>query len=486
MGNNRWKKLVLALLSGIALALAMPGLGFGPLVFIALVPLFIALEGRGGFKMGLITGLSFFALDLRWLLTLFRFSPLIVPGYLLLIAYLALYIGLFGLLVNRPCMRHRSWPLLVLAPASYTLLEILKSFGPLGIGFSSLYQALYRLPVLIQIVSFIGPWGLTAAIVFVNVAVYLALRRRPGFIAAGLGMVGLLAICSLVPIPKDGSPLDVAVVSSNVLQEVKLDSRNLYSLLQMYIRLGEDAASSKPDLIVFPESILPAYILHQDEIFSHFTDLAQRAGTHVLFGTGDVRNKQVYNSVVLLSPNGSIAGRYDMVHPVPFGEIIPARKFLEMLGFAPLIASFLPQEITPGDQFAPIEGLGTPICFESTFPMPARIFTRRGASLLVTVTNDAWFAQSSELRAHFASTLFLSVETGRYVIQAANGGVSGIIDPHGRILQQITGEGVLTAKVSRRTTNTPYTKWGNIPLYTVFGLGGILMVVSWKKNRIKE
>lgn len=476
---------MLALLSGIALALAMPGLGFGPLVFIALVPLFIALEGRGGFKMGLITGLSFFALDLRWLLTLLRFSPLIVPGYLLLIAYLALYIAAFGFLINRPYFKRRSWALLIFAPASYTLLEILKSFGPLGIGFSSLYQALYRFPFLIQVVSFIGPWGLTTAIVFINVAVYLALRRRPFFIVGAVATVGFLSACFLVPLPQDKSPLDVAVVSSNVPQEVKLDSRNLYSILQTYIELGERAASTHPDLIVFPESILPTYILHQEEILSHLADLAQRAGTHVLFGTGDVQNQQVYNSVALLSPNGSIAGRYNMVHPVPFGEIIPARKFLEMLGFAPLIASFLPQEITPGDQFAPIEGLGTPICFESTFPTPARILVREGASLLVTVTNDAWFARSSALTAHFASTVFRAVETGRYAIQAANGGVSGIIDPRGRILKQITGEGVLTATVFRRTTYTPYTKWGNIPLYTVFGIGGILVAMTWKKSWIK-
>ena len=486
MKKNPRKKLVAALVAGIALALSMPGLGLGPLVFIALVPLFIALEEGSGFRLGFITGLIFFTLDLRWLLTLFRFSPLIIPGVLLLIAYLALYLGLFGLLIRRLGTNYRSWTLLFLAPITYTLLEMLKSFGPLGIGFSSLYQALYRFPSLIQIVSLVGPWGLTAAIVFVNVTVYLALRRRPIFIAAGLGMIGLLLACSFVPMPKDESPMNVAVVSSAVPQEVKLDSRNLYPLLQMYAGLGEDAASSNPDLIVFPESILPAYILDQQEILYQLVELAQRAEAYVLFGTGDVRNQRVYNSVVLLSKNGSIVGQYDMVHPVPFGETIPARNFLEALGFAPLIASFLPQEITPGDRFSPIEGLGTPICFESTFPTPARILTRRGASLLVTVTNDAWFVRSSEITAHFASTVFRAVENGRYTIQAANGGISGVITPRGRIVKQIAGEGVLIAGVARRTTFTPYTKWGDISLYALFGAGGILVMVRWKKNRAKE
>ena len=486
MRKNPWKKLASALVAGIALALSMPGLGLGPLVFLALVPLFIALEEEKGFKLGFVAGVVFFMLDLRWLLTLFRFSPLIVPGFLLLLVYLALYFGLFGLLIRRLDKRYRSWSLLVLAPITYTLLEMLKSFGPLGIGFSSLYQALYRFPSLIQVVSLTGPWGLTAAIVFINVAVYLALRRRPIFLAAGLGMVGLLLACSCIPLPKDESPLDVAVVSSAVPQEGKLDSRNLFPLLQMYVGLGENAASSNPDLIVFPESILPAYILDQQEVFSRFADLAQRAEAYVLFGTGDVRDQRVYNSVILLSKDGSIAGKYDMVHPVPFGETIPARNFLEALGFAPLIASFLPQEITPGDRFAPIEGLGTPICFESTFPTPARVLTKRGASLLITVTNDAWFVRSSELVAHFASTVFRAVENGRYTIQAANGGISGVITPRGRIAKQIVGEGVLTSGVARRTTITPYTKWGNIPLYVLFGAGGILAVVSWKKNRKRE
>jgi apolipoprotein N-acyltransferase len=483
---DRGKKTMLALLAGVALASSMPGLGLGPLVFIALVPLLIALEGTGGVKIGFIAGLSFFALDLRWLLTLFRFSPLIVPGYPLLIVYLALYLAAFGFLINRPYITQRSWTLLVLAPVSYTLLEILKASGPLGIGFSSLYHALYRFPALIQISSFIGPWGLTLAIVFINVTVYLALRRHPVFIFVGVATVGLLAACSLIPIPQDESPLDVAVVSSDVRQEVKLDSQNLYSLLRTYLELGEEAASTHPDLIVFPESILPTYILHQEEILSQFAELAQRAKAYILFGTGDLRNHQVYNSVVLLSPDGTLAGRYDMVHPVPFGEIIPARNLLEKIGFAPLISSFLPQEITAGDQFTPIEGFGTPICFESTFPAPARILTQAGASLLVTVTNDAWFARSSALTAHFASTVFRAVETGRYTIQAANGGTSGVIDPRGRILEQITGEGVLTASVSRRTTNTFYTEWGNAPLYTVFGLGGLCLVVSWIKDKRKR
>jgi apolipoprotein N-acyltransferase len=482
MADYRGKKIFLALCAGAAMALSMPGLGMGPLVFIALLPLFLALEGGRPFQTGFIVGVVFFALDLRWLLTLYRFSPLVVPGYLFLSLYLATYLGLFGLLVHHLGMkRKRSWTLLILAPVSYTLLEILRAHGPLGIGFSALYQTLFRFPQLIQITALAGPWALSAAIVVVNTALYLTLRRHLLYLVPSLGVIGLLATCSLIPAPKGGTPINVAVVSSEVSQDIKLDTQNLTSLARHYISLGEEAASSKPDLIVFPESILPTYILLSPQILGEFTALAQRMEARVLFGTGDLRNHRIYNSVVLISPEGTLVGQYDMVHPVPFGEIIPARKVLERIGFAPLISSFLPQEVTPGERFTPIAGIGTPICFESTFPSPARAFARDGAWLLVTVTNDAWFARSSELWTHFAAAVFRAVETQRYVIQAANSGVSGILDPRGRILQQTLSEGLLVGEVTPQIRQTPYTRWGDIPLYVVFSLGSLFLVLKRKK-----
>lgn len=478
------RKVLLALLAGVIVALAMPGFGIGFLAFVALVPLFVALEQGRGFLAGFITGSVFFAVDLRWLFTLYRFSPLIVPGTLLLVLYLGSYVGVFGLILSWVRKkRGYDWTLVIFAPLVFTLLEILRVHGPLGIGFSALYYSLYRFPSLIQVVAFAGPWALSTAIVFVNASFYLALRKRPGYLVAGLGMIGLLAAFSFLPLPSDGEPLTVAVVSSEVPQEVKLDGQNLLSLLEHYSTLGEKAAWSRPDLIVFPESILPGYILRDERLLPEFTRLARKADSMVILGTGDLRGGEIYNSVVLLSSEGEIVGVYDMVQPVPFGETIPARSLLEQIGLRRFITSFLPQDLTPGEGFTPIGGIGTPICFESTFPTAARAFATKGARLLVTVTNDAWFAGSSELSAHFAFVVFRAVETRRYLIQAANGGVSGIVDPRGRILQQTVGEGILVAEVANRKDRSLYCRLGNGLLYSMFGLGGIVAGVWRRKGR---
>ena len=484
MSAYRGRKALLALFAGAAIALSMPGFRFGPLAFVALVPLFFALEKGKGFLMGFLTGVTFFAIDLRWLLTLYRFNPLVVPGYLLLVIYLASYLGLFGLFMAWVHGRKGfDWSLLVFASLGFTFLEVLRAYGPLGIGFSALYLSLYRFPPLIQVVALAGPWALSAAIVFVNTSVYLALRKRPVYLLTGLGMIGFLAGLFLLPIPQDGEPLKTAVISSNVSQEVKLNGRNLLPLLEEYIALGGEAATQKPDLIVFPESILPGYILRDERLLPEFTRLAQEAGSHVLFGTGDIRSGKIFNSVALISPTGEILDTYSMVNPVPFGEYIPGRRLLAKIGLGSFAASFLPQDLARGEGLIPIGGIGTPICFESTFPMPTRALAARGATLLVTVTNDAWFVGSSELRAHFAAAVFRAVETRRYLIQAANGGISGIVDPRGRILQETVGGGILIAEVARRKERSLYTQWGEWPLYLVFAAGALLTLAVRRKTR---
>jgi apolipoprotein N-acyltransferase len=485
MAGHRGRKVVCALLAGGGIALAMPGFPFGLLVFVILIPFLALLAEGNGFLTGITVGIAFFLVDLRWLFTLYRFNPLIIPGVLLFIVYLSLYFALFGGLIRWSRRRWgHVWGLLLLSPIVFTLLEILRSHGPLGMGFSSLYQSLYKYPLLIQIVSVAGPWALTAAIVFTNTAFYLALQKKKAlYLAMGLGMIGFLLLFSLVPIPPAKNTLTVAIVSSDVPQEVKLDGRNLLPLLEDYIALGKEAAASTPDLIIFPESILPGYILRDDRLLPEFTHLAQEAHASVLFGTGDIRSGKIYNSVVLLSSSGKIIDIYDMVRPVPFGETVPCRDLLERIGLKRFIASFLPQELSRGEEFFPIGGIiGTPICFESTFPGPTRAFAKGGATLLVTVTNDAWFIKSSEMDAHFANVVFRAVETRRYVIQAANGGISGVVDPLGTIIAETIGEGILRTDVSHVEGLSIYTQLGDLPLYLFFAIVGFATVM-WQEIR---
>jgi apolipoprotein N-acyltransferase len=486
MTRLTWKETLLSLSSGVLTALAMPGFGAFPLVFVSLVPLFVVLGRRGGFLPGFVFGIVFFAIDLRWIATLSRFYPIVIAGFLLLILAFAIGCGLLSAAIT---WRQRSTILtwLLLAPALFVLTEYLRTLGPLSLGFSTLYGALYRLPILIQSASLFGPWFISGVIAAINGSLYLFLRERDlRFVFIAGGMVVLLLAFSLLPSPPQGAIVNVAVVASKVRQEDKLDGRNLSELRDRYLALGQEALKSNPDLIVFPESILPSYILQNESLKSSFADLAQQAGVQVLLGTGVYRDGQIYNAVALFSEEGELVDTYDMIHPVPFGEYIPGRSLLDRVGLGAWADSFLPMDLSRGDAYTPLAGYGTPICFESTFPAPSRKLTQNGAQALVTVTNDAWFNESSELIAHFASAVFRAVENRRWVVQAANGGISGIISPRGQIVSSLNAEGVISGDIQLLNNISFYSRWGDWIVLLGAGLlaGGMMLWRMISRKRI--
>jgi len=478
MTRLTWKETLLSLLSGTLTAFAMPGFGAFPLVFVSLVPLFFALDEHGGFWPGFAFGFAFFAIDLRWIVTLARFHPLVIAGYVLLAVYFAIGCGVLGTTLTWR-MRSRVSAWLVLAPALFVLLEFLRTLGPLGMGFSALYQTLYRVPLLIQSATVFGPWFISGIVVAINASLYLLFRNRNfRFALLAGGLLLLLAAFSLLPHPTQGTDaLRVAVVSSNVQQEVKLDARNLSDLTARYLQLGDEALETDPGLIVFPESILPAYILQSERLTDAFTSIARRGETQILLGTGFYQDRKIYNAVALFSETGELVGTFNMVRPVPFGEYIPGRGVLEWLGLGAWARSFLPLDLSRGDSYVPLAEFGTPICFESTFPDPSRQLVQNGARILVTVTNDAWFDGSSELATHFSFAVFRAVENRRWVIQSANGGISGIISPTGRIVSSRDNEGILAGEVNMQTQMSPYTRCGDWILLLVAGAiaGGFLL-----------
>ena len=464
-------KALLPVASGVLAALSLPGFGAGPLVFVALVPWFWTLEDKHGFRNGVLFGATLFALDFRWVLTLFRFTPLVVAGYILLVAYLALPLGLVGVLLSRVRRRRGFVAFLVVATAALTLLEFLRSLGPLGIGFSAFHLTLYRIPALVQLAAYAGPLAITACIVASNVGVYYLVReRRARFTLVAVAGLAALVVPALAPIVPDTSPAErIAVVASTVRQEAKLNWRNLPALTDRYLLLGDEAIASDPDLVVLPESFLPSYILQEPEVLDRLADLARRGETSLLFGTGNFRDRRIYNSTVLVDSTGSVVAVYDMLRPVPFGEYIPGRRLWEALGLGPLADSFLPADLTPGTEVRTLDGIGTPICFESTFAAGSRRLVQRGANLLITMTNDAWFTRSSELLTHFAFGVFRAVENRRWFVQAANGGISGIVAPDGRIVRTTTEEGILVGNVYRRSDLTVYVRVGDALVLAVLG-----------------
>ncbi len=497
---------ILALLAALLALLSMPGYLFGGLIFIALVPLFFALEKsvpRQGFWLGYLCGFVFFALLLYWIYTLWDWAGgFTVFGHLMLAGVLALWWGLWGTSV---CLMQRRFPHALTIPAVWVFLEYLRSLTKFGFTWGFLSDALSQYPSLIQIASLTGTWGISLLIVLVNLLLYRALRQRRLFY--GVFAIGLIAldwgwgVYQLSLSQPRGAPVRIAVVHSNVLQRARSDPEQLSYIQNLYLSQLEHLRAEEVDLVILPESIVPAYVLRQPDLLQPYQEHAQRLGAALIVGTIDYRDGKLFNTAALIAPDGEIADLYDKVQLVPFStEYFPLigllRRIENLIGPLPLGA------LTPGERFHPLaltpdpspvahprergginrgEGLrlATPICFESIFSHISRAFVRHGAQAIAIITNDAWFKGSKALEQHFAKAVFRAVETGRYTAQASNGGISGVIDPYGRILTATRSEReqILQETIFLQDHATLYVQLGDWVVYlSGLVLAGIIFV----------
>ena len=478
--KRRWLSLLLAMLAGTLTALSQPGYGMDWLSVVSLVPLFFALDNsrpKGAFLSSWVSGFVFFAVLLYWLFFLSDWAgPWIALGYLVLITYLSLYWGFFGLFfaLSRNSLGWLRW---LCVPTLWVSLEFLRSLTHFGFTWGYLSDALYMLPEFIQVSSVTGAWGVSFLIVLLNFLFFGALgRRQIRFALTGLGVIALdLLIGSLLmhsPDTETGHSLKIAVVHSHVDQRDRSSPSQTDRLVELYASEVEQSVHSPVDLIVLPESIIPGFLLRNQEIFSRFSSLAETKRAWMIVGTLDYRLDHpgaLYNSAALLSPQGQLISAYDKVQLVPFStEYFPFIEPLRQWGPLKDLLSRVPLgSLAPGAEFRPLQGkigsFATPICFESIFPSISRDFIEAGAQAIVTLTNDGWFKDSLALPQHFAKGVFRAVETGRYFVQASNAGISGIVSDKGRILEttDAKAEKTLEGRIFLHEGWTLYTRYGD-------------------------
>jgi apolipoprotein N-acyltransferase len=195
--------------------------------------------------------------------------------------------------------------------------------------------------------------------------------------------------------------------------------------------------------------------------------IPRETGAFLLFGSPSYRieNRKVnhYNSAYLLSPSGNIAGKYDKIHLVPFGEYVPFGEILKLGSLGEGIGNFKAggEVITLS---MPRGRFGVLICFEIIFPDLCRRFVRNGANFLVTLTNDAWFGRTSAPHQHLAIATFRAVENRVFIARAANTGISALIDPRGSIVGRsgLFTEEALSGTIRLATEKTFYTRYGDV------------------------
>ena len=498
---------LLAMVSGVLIALSFPNSGLSFLAWIALVPLLIALEDttpRTAFRLGMTCGLCAYAGILYWInvvITDYGHLPwaISILLYLILVAWLALFYG-FTTLVARAGEQIGIKTAFSL-PVIWVAADLLRSFLMTGTPWAMLGHSQYRTLPLIQIADICGVFGITLLIVLANVVLYRALRAISG---AGIPYPVKSALILLIlfiatlfygfnrlngQTQTTAATLRIAVVQGNIPQDVKWSPAFQDKTIAVYERLTRDAAKNGVDLVVWPESAVPFFFQDQPQQADRIKQLARELKTSILIGSPahELRNGQrVYlNSAFMISPAGEVTGRSDKIHLVPFGEYVPLGRFLPFI--SKLVVGI--GDFSPGERAVPLTvgqtQIGTMICAEAVFPEIGRAYVNSGARILANITNDAWFGRTSAPYQHLSIAAFRAVETRTPMVRAANTGVSAIIDQNGHI-NSMTGlfsEGFRNGEVTPGSGDSIYLKIGDIAAWLCVLLTIGIAAMAWMKRK---
>ena len=477
---------MLAAASGGLLVLAYPTADIGGLAFIALVPLLLAIRGEAparAFWWGTLAGLVFYVGSISWVTrTMTSYGGLSVATSVLVLAalasYLALYVGLFCFGVS--ALAGAAWWINLLATSALWVgLEYLRSYALTGFPWALLGYTQYRTVMLLPIASVAGVYGLSFLVILVNIGLAQLTSTSGGRLRTILlaGLVALLLVWSPTLLSPPSAPagpeeeIGVALLQGNIDQASKWNPAMQAATIELYRRLSLEAATNTPTLIVWPETAAPFFFRYEPALRGRVLDIAAETGSYLLVGSPDVERASVgaegdrfYNSAFLVSPNRELLGKYDKIHMVPFGEYVPLKSilfFVHKLAYG--IGDFEPGR-THTVFHLPRGRFGVTICYEVIFPDQVRRYVKQGADFLVNITNDAWFGRSAAPGQHLAMAALRAAENRRYLIRAANTGISAIIDPTGRIVKasEIFVPAVVSGRIQLRRGETFYTRYGDL------------------------
>jgi apolipoprotein N-acyltransferase len=347
------------------------------------------------------------------------------------------------------------------------------------------YGILGPLP-LMQLASLVGVYALSllAVILFAAPAALFAPARSglaggKGTAALALLFVLLLGLGfvwgerRLAAAPHDSTGVRLRIVQANVDQAEKWRPENSAEIFDDYLDLTKSAGLDRVDIVIWPETAVP-FLLDDAPDALLAIGAALPEGTSLLVGSarlveerdaqGPLEAQRVYNSLLAVDHQGRIAGVYDKIHLVPFGEFLPFQDFLESLGFMQLTGVRGGFSAGAGSGLLSIAGAPPAralICYEIIFPDE---IAAQGArpGWLINVTNDAWFGSSAGPYQHFHQAQVRAVEQGLPVARAANTGISAVVDPYGRILAEIGlgAKGIIDIELPKVGPTTTYVQFG--------------------------
>lgn len=495
---------LLILVAGGLLTLAFPPFPYYALVWFALVFFFWALEEvdtlRGGFMAGFCLGLVHVSTTMYWVyVSVHRYGGLPAWGAVALTFAGIFFLSFFWALAGLAYVFLRRMNTPYLFPFAAVLIEYVRGIPIIRFPWGGVAMALPPHLAISQVVDMVGVYGLGFVVYVVNYLIYQAIldlkEKRNMLVARDALLIALLLLaCQLYGTRRietvrrqvvGWEKVKVCVIQPDIGQADKwLPSWKVRGLNRYLIMTERAAKGFRPDLVVWSEAAVTFYLAERPGLTKKILELARRRRFNLVFGALSYQlasNKTVYhNSAYLVSPEGEIVGRYDKTRLVPFGEFVPLRRWL------PFIKNIVgaEEDFTPGRRLNPLDSnlgpLGTTICFEGIFPEIARELVRKGAVLLLNLTNDGWFGRSSGPYQHLRLTAYRAVEDRVFLVRATGTGVSAVVTPVGRIPVRVPldAEGFLKAAVRLRQGGmTVYVKYGDV--FVVFCGLVLLLAGGW-------
>jgi apolipoprotein N-acyltransferase len=488
----------LATASALLWILAVPPFGVGWLAWFAFVPLLYALcDGVSitrALWLGWLTGLLFTFFAENWI----AYSMTTYGAMYRVLAYgitftfaalLALFPALFAATMAWLLKRYGSWSL-ALAPCVWTATEFVRPMVT-GITWNALGITQVKHFAVARLAQYGGVYLLSALIIAASALLVLFTKMSQPRVRVAMSC--LLAFGAIMfwipalqqPLKQGGVQINVLGVQPNIPVDIQLGDTPRYLLKTIALtRTGfKNAANkAKPDLVVWAECPLTLFYENEEETRARLEQLAQETNAHFIINTA-ARNEanDYFNSVTTLTPSGQALKRYDKMHLLPFGEYVPWRAVLGR--FVPAVIG----DFTPGreavvntlrletqrenvidtsdtiiERTTNFAKTGTFICYEAAFPAQVRNFVQRGATLLVNISEDAWFGPTAGAEQHLHHALMRAIETDRDVIRVTNSGISALLTADGRVVEALPQftEGSQLWQARTRSAQTFYTRHG--------------------------
>jgi apolipoprotein N-acyltransferase len=495
-------RLVLSIASGVLFACAFPDHAVAWLIFVALLPLFVALARARNWREAVLLGwasqFTAWLIMVPWVVRVMsHYGGLpLATGILIFIAMCA-FLGLYGALFAfafwriAPGQRFARW---LLIPLAWAAVEYGRTYLLTGFPWNLIAASIADYTPLLQFDRVAGPYALGVLILLPSTLLAWLIVARPRGIARTLAIAGVTIVCfvwwatGLVAakmfVRPNGQPLSrAALLQPNISQEMRWNATNVATIFERMMGMSEEAARNGVQVVIWPESTVPLTYATTEFYRDAIESLSASRDVDVILGSvaeDEEKSNRVWNAAFLVS-GGRTIGHYDKIRLVPFGEYVPLRK---MLFFARKLVHEVGQ-FEFGTKDTPLAGkfkYGPAICYEIVYPQIPRQQVVHGANVLVTITNDAWYDGTSAPRQHLNQARLRAVENDRYLLRAGTTGISAFVDPTGHVVEELAmnRQGIIYAEFQARQSMTAYVRFGD--WFSWFAVAAVIIAMMRRRK----